>query len=274
MAGIANIDPDFEPQSRPRSCTWPMKRPNIGNQQDNENDISMKLEPTIEEVESQDQLLIDSVLHSDVTNIKQDPQDSIMLSGFPTSEFGNSSVDSLSNYTNILTPSQPSSTMSASDLSNNSLSYMNLDPLPQPTTISNYGALNLPRSSQSITENTPSFLSETSASPISHPLHSASSNCDSTVTTSPTIAKPKSSSRKNAWGNMSYADLITQGIESSPDKRLTLAQIYDWMVKNVPYFKDKGDSNSSAGWKVRFVIFLTTISHPVSALVQSINDYF
>lgn len=59
----------------------------------------------------------------------------------------------------------------------------------------------------------------------------------------------KNSSRRNAWGNMSYADLITQAIQSSPDKRLTLSQIYDWMVQNVPYFKDKGDSNSSAGWK-------------------------
>lgn len=61
----------------------------------------------------------------------------------------------------------------------------------------------------------------------------------------------KSSSRRNAWGNLSYADLITKAIESTPDKRLTLSQIYDWMVRNVDYFKDKGDSNSSAGWKVR-----------------------
>ena len=60
----------------------------------------------------------------------------------------------------------------------------------------------------------------------------------------------KNSSRRNAWGNMSYADLITQAITSAPDKRLTLSQIYDWMVQNVSYFKDKGDSNSSAGWKV------------------------
>ncbi|KAK2143431.1 hypothetical protein LSH36_842g00010 [Paralvinella palmiformis] len=63
--------------------------------------------------------------------------------------------------------------------------------------------------------------------------------------------KAKSSSRRNAWGNLSYADLITKAIESSPEKRLTLSQIYDWMVQNVPYFKDKGDTNSSAGWKVR-----------------------
>ncbi|XP_032512586.1 forkhead box protein O [Danaus plexippus] len=59
----------------------------------------------------------------------------------------------------------------------------------------------------------------------------------------------KNSSRRNAWGNLSYADLITQAITSSQDNRLTLSQIYEWMVQNVPYFKDKGDSNSSAGWK-------------------------
>jgi forkhead box protein O3 len=59
----------------------------------------------------------------------------------------------------------------------------------------------------------------------------------------------KPSSRKNAWGCMSYADLIAKAIESSPDQRLTLNQIYGWMVENVPYFKDKGHTNSSAGWK-------------------------
>jgi hypothetical protein len=62
----------------------------------------------------------------------------------------------------------------------------------------------------------------------------------------------KSSTRRNAWGNMSYADLITQAILASPEKRLTLSQVYEWMVQNVPYFRDKGDSNSSAGWKVGF----------------------
>ena len=64
------------------------------------------------------------------------------------------------------------------------------------------------------------------------------------------LTAKKSGSRRNAWGNLSYADLITKAISSSTDKRLTLSQIYDWMVQNVPYFKDKGDSTSSAGWKV------------------------
>jgi len=76
-------------------------------------------------------------------------------------------------------------------------------------------------------------------------------NTDSPGGPGPARSTPrKSASRKNAWGNLSYADLITQAIESSPDKRLTLAQIYDWMVTNVPFFRDKGESNSSAGWKV------------------------
>ncbi|XP_038223234.1 forkhead box protein O-like [Zerene cesonia] len=65
------------------------------------------------------------------------------------------------------------------------------------------------------------------------------------------IAAKKNSSRRNAWGNLSYADLITQAITSAHDNRLTLSQIYEWMVQNVPYFKDKGDSNSSAGWKCK-----------------------
>lgn len=69
------------------------------------------------------------------------------------------------------------------------------------------------------------------------------------------IPLKKNSSRRNAWGNLSYADLITQAITSASDKRLTLSQIYEWMVQNVPYFKDKGDSNSSAGWKVSILLY-------------------
>lgn len=66
----------------------------------------------------------------------------------------------------------------------------------------------------------------------------------------------KNTSRRNPWGNLSYADLIAKAITSSPDNRATLSQVYDWMVNNIPYFKDKGDSNSSAGWKVTIRAFL------------------
>lgn len=84
----------------------------------------------------------------------------------------------------------------------------------------------------------------------------------------------KTSSRRNAWGNQSYADLITQAISSVPEQRLTLSQIYEWMVQNVPYFKDKGDSNSSAGWKVRplFVFFPVSIVF-LSLLLYTLRNY-
>lgn len=70
---------------------------------------------------------------------------------------------------------------------------------------------------------------------------------------SPIPPQPKSDTNKkmrNAWGNMSYAELITQAILSTPEKRLTLSEIYDWIVKNVHYFSDKANSPSTAGWKV------------------------
>lgn len=66
-------------------------------------------------------------------------------------------------------------------------------------------------------------------------------------------AGKKITTRRNAWGNMSYADLITKAIQQSPEQRLTLSQVYEWMVQNIPYFRDKGDSNSSAGWKVSVI---------------------
>lgn len=86
-----------------------------------------------------------------------------------------------------------------------------------------------------------------------------------------TATAKKNSSRRNAWGNLSYADLITQAITSAPEKRLTLSQIYEWMVQNVPYFKDKGDSNSSAGWKV-FVHSLYIFIHSLCLCLHLYDD--
>ena len=64
--------------------------------------------------------------------------------------------------------------------------------------------------------------------------------------------KKQNGPRKNSWGNLSYAELISRAIESSTEQRLTLSQIYDWIIKYVPYFKEKFDRTSSAGWKVFF----------------------
>lgn len=98
------------------------------------------------------------------------------------------------------------------------------------------------------------------------------------ATTQPSSQSKKNTARRNAWGNMSYADLITQAIQGSPDKRLTLSQIYEWMVQNVPYFKDKGDSNSSAGWKVSPSV-PSSSSHeahrcPVCAVCECYNTFY
>jgi len=54
---------------------------------------------------------------------------------------------------------------------------------------------------------------------------------------------------KNAWGNLSYAELISKAITTSAEQRLTLSEIYDWMIKYVPFFRNKVDRTSSAGWK-------------------------
>lgn len=43
----------------------------------------------------------------------------------------------------------------------------------------------------------------------------------------------------------SYAALITFAINSSPKKRLTLSDIYNWISTNFPYYRDAG-----TGWKV------------------------
>lgn len=162
------IDPDFEPQKRPRSCTWPLPESGSAKPASNDTDI--------------------------IPEEEDDEDDSAMaINGMGEGEDSGS-------------PSQ------ADELH--------------------------PISGQ---ENTDSPLSSQSATTASRGVSGQGSQQQT---------PRKSSSRRNAWGNLSYADLITKAIESTPDKRLTLSQIYDWMVRSVPYFKDKGDSNSSAGWKV------------------------
>nr|AAD53002.1 putative fork head domain protein [Danio rerio] len=162
------IDPDFEPQKRPRSCTWPLPESSMAKPASNDTDI--------------------------IPEEEDDEDDSAM-------------------------------TINANGMGEGE---DNGSPSLAEELISINGQ-----------ENTGSPLSSQAAS---------------ATTASPEVASQqqtprKSSSRRNAWGNLSYADLITKAIESTPDKRLTLSQIYDWMVSSVPYFKDKGDTNSSAGWK-------------------------
>ncbi|KAM8832958.1 forkhead box protein O3B isoform 1-T2 [Spinachia spinachia] len=170
------IDPDFEPQTRPRSCTWPLPRPD-----------SNTAKP-----ESHD---------TDIIPEEEDDED---------------------DAANPASISVNGSGLATEDQSSNS-------PVAD-------GALS-------------SSGQESAGSPLSVHSPTATSGALNPGGLAAQQAPRKASSRRNAWGNLSYADLITKAIESAPDKRLTLSQIYDWMVRSIPYFKDKGDSNSSAGWK-------------------------
>lgn len=185
------IDPDFEPQKRPRSCTWPLPRPesNSGKPESNDTDIIPE-----EEDDEEEQHATSMAINVNGT----------------------------------------SSSLGADDQNSNS-----------PTA---EGLLS---------------RQENGGSPLPSQSPTATSGTLSTSSPGAQTAR-KSSSRRNAWGNLSYADLITKAISSTPDKRLTLSQIYEWMVRCVPYFKDKGDSNSSAGWKVSTNVFL------ISSIITSL----
>ncbi|XP_068607892.1 forkhead box protein O3a [Brachionichthys hirsutus] len=177
-----DIDPDFEPQKRPRSCTWPLPRPESGaGKPANDTDV-------IPEEEDDDD--------------DEGSGDAHKAGGGATN------------------PGEPSS-------------------------ISVSKPVEVQRGPCKEEEEEEDEEEGEAADAQTPPAAAAAA----ALSGSASQQLRKSSARRNAWGNYSYADLITQAIESAPEKRLTLSQIYDWMVRSVPYFKDKGDSNSSAGWK-------------------------
>ncbi|KAM3869569.1 forkhead box protein O1-A-like [Diretmus argenteus] len=177
---LVDIDPDFEPLSRPRSCTWPLPRPELD-------------EPAGSNTSS--------------------PAPSVQQDATGGSEFTGTLglLEENRDYADYAEHKPPA--------------HLQVRPHRPPQQQHHH-----PAPQQQVPP------AGVSSPPGVGPLGAATQ-------------RKSSSSRRNAWGNMSYADLITKAIDSSPEKRLTLSQIYDWMVKSVPYFKDKGDSNSSAGWK-------------------------
>ncbi|KAL0972648.1 hypothetical protein UPYG_G00192360 [Umbra pygmaea] len=197
---MVEIDPDFEPLSRPRSCTWPLPRPEFTNPGDSNTSSpspSVKQEPS-----SNSDFFSNLSLLEETEDYPEDEQNPpIMCNDFQCQE--NSTPEDRQSLRHHHQQQHPGN-------SHQRPQHQQQVPL------------------------------------LTCPVGSTSSVADAAAS----AAQRKSgSSRRNAWGNLSYADLITKAIESTPEKRLTLSQIYDWMVKSVPYFKDKGDSNSSAGWK-------------------------
>lgn len=189
------LDPEFEPQSRPRSCTWPLQRPELQ---------GSPAKPSGET--AADSMIPEEEDDEDDEDGSGRAGSAMAIGGGGSGALGSGLL--LEDSARLLAPggqdpgSGPAPAAGAlSGGTQTSLHPQQPLPPPQPGAAGGSGQ---PR---------------------------------------------KCSSRRNAWGNLSYADLITRAIESSPDKRLTLSQIYEWMVRCVPYFKDKGDSNSSAGWK-------------------------
>lgn len=56
--------------------------------------------------------------------------------------------------------------------------------------------------------------------------------------------------KPNPWGEESYSDLIARSLESTPEGRLKLNEIYQWFSDNIPYFRDRSSQEEAAGWKV------------------------
>ncbi|MEJ1286696.1 hypothetical protein NN561_017704 [Cricetulus griseus] len=190
------LDPEFEPQSRPRSCTWPLQRPELQ---------ASPAKPSGET--AADSMIPEEDDDEDDEDGGGRASSAMVIGGGLSSTLGSGLL--LEDSARLLAPG-------GQDLGSG----------PASATGALSGGPQTPLQPQQ---------------PLAPQQPGAAGGS----------GQPrKCSSRRNAWGNLSYADLITRAIESSPDKRLTLSQIYEWMVRCVPYFKDKGDSNSSAGWKV------------------------
>lgn len=201
---LVEIDPDFEPLSRPRSCTWPLPRPEFINPGDSNTSSPV---PSVKQEPANNTEFINNLSLLEETEDFTEQKPIILCTDFQCQE----------NCVHQQAPQQQQQ--------QHQQHPQQQHPNPQ-----------LPHQQQ---QQVPL---------LSTPVGSSSSAAAAAAAAA--AQRKSSSSRRNAWGNMSYADLITKAIESSPENRLTLSQIYDWMVKSVPYFKDKGDSNSSAGWKV------------------------
>ena len=261
MDDFSDIDPNFEPQSRPRSCTWPTKRPNIGRKQETspEDDGPMMLETTLEESSFSEQVMPDDMMNlTALSGVKREDQDDLSFPKFSSFlDSGNELLDSAYVFDQItdfgsMLSAQPASSLTEG--SSQQLSFTKLETIPQGSAFSGSSYISkLAGTSQDTLAGTGNL--EFAKKIDSGAEKQLQTQCigNSLNSTANVVSKVKTSSRKNAWGNQSYADLITQAIESAPDKRLTLAQIYDWIVKNIEHFKDKGDSNSSAGWKVSWI---------------------
>ena len=72
--------------------------------------------------------------------------------------------------------------------------------------------------------------------------------------------KPDELEQTNGKPPYSYATLIRYAIQSSPSKKLTLSQIYQWVMERYPYY-----STAGTGWKVPVCCGLLAVSPAADA---------
>ncbi|XP_027711351.1 forkhead box protein O3 [Vombatus ursinus] len=208
------LDPEFEPQSRPRSCTWPLQRPELQ---------ASPAKPSGE-----------AAADSMIPEEEDDEEDDDGGCGAPGGGGGAGTAMAMAGASGVLGPGLRPEEAARLLAPGGQDSGSSAPPGAGVLSGGQQAPLQPPQAPLPLPPPPPPLQPQ-------QPQQQGASGA---------AGQPrKCSSRRNAWGNLSYADLITRAIESSPDKRLTLSQIYDWMVRCVPYFKDKGDSNSSAGWK-------------------------
>ncbi|PIC52628.1 hypothetical protein B9Z55_002654 [Caenorhabditis nigoni] len=65
--------------------------------------------------------------------------------------------------------------------------------------------------------------------------------------------------KPNPWGEESYSDIIAKALESAPDGRLKLNEIYQWFSDNILYFRERSSQEEAAGWKVRDICMSLTL---------------
>lgn len=65
----------------------------------------------------------------------------------------------------------------------------------------------------------------------------------------------------------SYASLITFAINSSPKKKMTLSEIYQWICDNFPYYREAG-----SGWKVRIFFLIFIFMLQAITILASLED--
>ena len=98
----------------------------------------------------------------------------------------------------------------------------------------------------------PSNTSNSSTITTNTPMTTTSEQQKAAIAQKPSTSTSLDDTSSNTTGASSdgkppysYATLIRYAIQSSPDKKLTLSQIYQWVLERYPYYNTAG-----AGWKV------------------------